>query len=243
MWTARGMAIALAAVLVLSVAVPARAQHNPAWGRIDVTGVIVAIDARDRSFVLREDREREDRFWVVQVLPLTRIEFGEHESDDDERAGEKLATSGGLRPLRVGHMVEVEGRGIDGRRIAARKITVIGRAFRVSPFPGPRPRLGLPPLQAPQVFFPQDGAEVETGEFIIVGRTAPRAQVHVDVLTSWAFFHFLVGSADVTADGNGIFVASVRPSFRVSGGVYRITVKATASGFTSPQTTVSVRLR
>ena len=63
------------------------------------------------------------------------------------------------------------------------------------------------------------------------------------MLTSWAFFHFVVGSADFTADGNGIFVATVRPSFRVSGSVYRITVRATASGVTSPQTTVSVRLR
>lgn len=243
MRTARGMAIALVAVLVLSVAVPARAQHESAGGRIEVTGVIVAIDARDRSFVLREDRRREDRFWVVQVLPQTRIEFGRHEANDDDDDGEKLAMARHLRPLRVGHIVEVEGRVIDGRRIAAREITVIGRAFRVPPFPGPRPPFGLPPLQAPQVFFPQDGAEVETGEFIIVGRTAPRAQVHVDVLTSWAFFHFVVGSADVTADGNGIFVATVRPSFRVSGGVYRITVRATASGVTSPQTTVSVRLR
>ncbi len=239
----RGIAVTLAVVLLLVVAVPARAEHEDAWGRIQVTGVIVAIDARERSFVLREDRRREDRFWVVQVLPQTRIEFGLHDVNDDDDDGEKLAIARQLRPLRVGQIVEVNGRMIDGRRIVAREITVISRAPRVPPLPGPRPPFGFPPLPAPQIFFPQDGTEVNTGEFVIIGRTSPRAQVHVDVLTSWAFFQFVVGSADVTADGSGIFVATVRPSYRLSGGIYRITVRATVSGVTSPPTTVSVRLR
>src|SRR3989304_4810995 len=70
METARGMAFALAAGLVLIVGVPPRAQHESAGGRIEVTGVIVAIDARDRSFVLREARRREGRFSVGGGPPV-----------------------------------------------------------------------------------------------------------------------------------------------------------------------------
>src|SRR3989304_2762960 len=128
--------------------------------------------ASPRSAALRGGGGLEARVWGVQALPQTRIEFGLHEANDDDDDGEKLAMARHLRPLRVGHIVEGEGRGMAGRRIAAGGVT-----------------------------------------------------------------------ADVTADGSGIFVSTVRPSFRVSGGVYRITVRATASGVTSPQTTVSVRLR
>lgn len=239
MKSARGLALVLAALLVAAAAAPAHAQHDRDGRRIDVRGVIVAINNRERSFVLREERRGEERFWLVEVLPGTRIEFGLERDDDDD--GERIVAAGGRRPLRVGHIVAVEGRLRDERRIRARDITVIGLVLRLPPFPV-RPPIGFP-LRPPEIFFPQDGTEISTPEFVVVGRTVPGASVRIDVMSAWGFFQFQVAGADVTADEAGIFIATIRPTLRLSGGTYRITVRATASSITLPVTSLTVRVR
>lgn len=242
----RGWAGAVAAVLLVGIAVPAGAQHDRDEDRVDFTGVIIATDTRDQTIVVREERRRADRVWLVQIVPRTRIEVDRRWYDDDAPGlgpgfgpGGPEVGAGRSRfwLLRVGHTVEVEGRVLDGRRVVAREITVIGR---VRP---PFPRPPFAPLRPPQVFFPQNGAVVDRNELVVVGDTVPRARVHVDLLASWPFFPVVVARAEVAADESGIFVARLRPADRVSAGTYRLAVRSTIGGITSPTTTLVVRLR
>jgi len=249
MTLSRGMAAIVAAILLLGIAVPAGAGHERDEDRVDFRGVIVATDAHDQTILVREGRGRApDRLWLVQILPRTRIEVDLRWLSDDDAPGLGPGSGGspglsGLRSrfwlLRVGQVVEVEGRVTAGRRVAAREITVIGRGAR-PPFPNPRPPF---PLRAPQVFFPRDGAVVDRDDLVIVGESAPRARVQVELIASWFFSTGVVGRADVTADQGGIFVARIFPSPRISPGTYRVAVRAIVSGQTSPTTTLTVRVR
>ncbi len=246
---ARGIAVLVAVALVLGLTGPAGADPKNQREMLDLVqveliGIIVAIDPRDRSFVLRQERRGEDLLWLVRLLPRTRIDFGRRDDDDDRDRDwdrERFIGPDGFWPLRVGQVVAVGGRIIEGRRILAQEVKILGRSFRNPPFGDFRSPVRIP-LRPPEILIPHDGAEVAARQLVVVGRTVPRARVHIEVLTAVAFFQFLVGSADVNAGEDGIFVATIRPS-GVVGGTYRITVQATAGGVTLPRATVHVRLR
>ncbi|MGH2453966.1 MAG: hypothetical protein ACRDF5_09420, partial [bacterium] len=245
-----------ALVLMLAAAMPAAAQ--PQGQRIEVHGVIVATDARQQAFLLREDRQRADRLWVIHVQADTRfkIEGRRDDDDDDKDLGGRDFVPRAIHALHVGSRVEVRGRIIAANRIVANEIRLVSQVrapvqppfFIINPpaappqfpiFGQPQPPFfGFP--QQPQVFYPQNGAVITSSEFTIIGRTFPFAQVHVDVATVWAFFTFGSGSADVMADGNGFFAATVRPSLRLPGATYRITVTSQVSGVQMPPTTITV---
>jgi len=250
----RGFAVALALVLMLAAAMPAAAKQQ--GQRIEVHGVIVATDARQQAFLLREDRPRFDRLWVIHIQADTRFKIeGRRDDDDDDdndRGGRNFVPRA-IAALQVGSRVEVRGRLIAANRILATEVRLQRMVqapqppfFIINPpaappqFPifGPPPFFGFP--QQPQVFYPQNGAVITSSEFTIIGRTFPFAQVHVDVATVWAFFTFGSGSADVMADGNGFFAATVRPALRLPGATYRITVTSQVSGVQMPPTTITV---
>lgn len=247
----RGFAIVLAVAAMLAAAMPAAAHHDRDVRKIEVRGIIVAMDARTQAFLLREDRPRgTDHLWVVQMQSDTRLKIeGRDKDDDDNDLGGRNFVPRVLPRLEVGQFVEVEGRVIADGRILAREIKLLGHTRAVPPqvivvpppvlppFPQP-PFFGFP--QQPQIFFPQNGAVINTAEFTVIGRTFPFAQVHIDVMTVWAFFQFGAASADVTADGNGFFATTVRPSIRLPGATYRITVTSRVSGVALPPTTINV---
>jgi hypothetical protein len=240
MYAPRKLTAVLVLLLVASAAIPAWAQDRDGR-RVEASGVIVSIASHERAFVIREGRPGDDRFWLVYVVPGTRVEFGGWRRDDDDDDGRDLLhIGGGLAPLRIGHVVRVEGRLVEHRRIIAREITVLNRIRRGQPFP--RPPIWFP-ARPPEIFFPQNGSVLSSSQFVVVGRTAPRATVRVDVTTTWGFAPVRVGSATVTADEDGIFVAMVRPDRRLPDGNYRITIRASAAGRTFPSTSLTVRLR
>ncbi|MGH8245380.1 MAG: hypothetical protein ACREUU_02995, partial [Gammaproteobacteria bacterium] len=108
------------------------------------------------------------------------------------------------------------------------------------PFPFPQPP-GTPFPFAPEILLPRDGAEIATLEFLIIGRTFPGAQVHIEVLAQFGFVRISVASADVTADNTGLFTHTARPSLRLAGATYTITVTARFQGVVSPPTSIVVR--
>jgi hypothetical protein len=254
----RGFAIGVAIVLLLTLAVPAGAHHERDRREIEVSGVIVALDARDGSFVLHELRRRGgDHIWVVQLHPRVRIEFARHDDDDDDdESGEKhhdwdRQSRTGFRHLRIGHMIDVEGRLIADGHIQARKITILRLARKLPPTVSIEPPVGRRPFprpgpvfsQAPQILLPQDGAEIATAEFTVIGRTLPRAQVHIEVTTLWLIFTLPGSSADVVADDSGFFASTIRPAFRLPGAAYRITVTASIQGVALSPSSITVHQR
>ncbi|HEV8340490.1 MAG TPA: DUF5666 domain-containing protein [bacterium] len=247
----RGFAIVLAILLMLAAAVPAVAQPD----KVEVRGVIVAVDARSQSFLLREDRPRFDRMWVVVVHSETR--FRGDKAHVNCEANDRTCRVGSpfvQRLLQVGMYVEVEGRLFADGRILAREIEVRNQVqVRATPPPiAVFPPTVLPPYQQypqppffgfpqqTQILYPQNGAVITTPEFTVIGRSFPYAQVHVDVSTVFAFFTFGAGSADVTADGNGFFAATIRPAVRLPGATYRITASSQVSGYPMQPTTITV---
>lgn len=261
----RGFAIGVAIVLLLMLAVPAGAHYERDRRRIEVSGVIVALDGRDGSFVLHELRRRGGgHVWVVQLHPRIRIEVARHDEDDDEdddddEAGEERADSRrdrhgrfSSRRLRIGHLVEVEGRLAGDGHILAREIVILGRTRRLPPiviidrpegrrnFPR-RPGAVFP--RAPEILSPQDGTEITTREFTVIGRTFPRAQVHIEVTTSWLVFTLQGASADVVADDDGFFAYTIRPALRLPGAAYQITASASIHGVDLSSSSITVHQR
>lgn len=268
MMTARTIAVVLATILLLGVAGPALAQNQPSLGQVEVTGTVVTLRPGDQSFVLREDR-RQDRFWVVEVQPRTRFDFrGRTAAGDDDNAapgfggpgngmpGPGWNQPGDFRLLRVGQIVQVDGRLLAEGRIVAREVTILSFGQNVPPRNAPplviitpprRPPFARPPVRftpyPPQIFYPLNGSEINTSEFTVVGRTVPGALVRIDVSTSWFLFTFPSGTAETWTDDGGMFTATVRPSTRLFGAAYRITVRATAYGVVLPPTSVTVYQR
>lgn len=255
----RGFAIVLALLLMLAAAMPAAAQQGQ---RVQLYGTIVAVDARQQAFLLREHRERNaDRLWVIHVRGDMRVRVIQKERIDDDVRG--YAPGPALGMLRLGSTVSVWGHFIGANRIMATEIRLMGQPqpvaqqpfFYVAPPPvmPPIPYYGQPPPnygypgypqpgfpQQTQILYPQNGAVINTPEFTVIGRSFPFAQIHVEVSTVFAFFTFGAGSADVTADGNGFFAATVRPSVRLPGATYRITVSSQVSGYPMQPTSITV---
>ncbi len=253
----RGFAIVMAILLMLAAALPAAADNDNNRHKVDVRGVIVAVDARSQSFLLREDQRgaRFDRTWVVTIQPNTKFRVegrGLNDRNDDWNDKTGRVYQGYHQFLRVGAFVEVEGRLVANGRILATEINFRGQVQQPSPPIAVFPPTTLPPYQQypqppiygfpqqTQILYPQNGAVITTPEFTVIGRSFPYAQVRVEVSTVFTFFTFGAGSTDVTADANGFFAATIRPSVRLPGATYRITVTSQVSGYPMQPVTITV---
>lgn len=114
----RWMAIAQTAILIALMSAGALA-HEDKSGRkkVEIEGLIVAVDAQSGNIVVRGEK---NRTWVILVDRTTEIKF-EEDGDDEE---EFFPAS--IRDLRVGEEVEVKGLRLGEDRIFALKIKVEG---------------------------------------------------------------------------------------------------------------------
>jgi hypothetical protein len=230
-------ALAIASVLVLSLLTPTFASVQK---RIQVNGSILSLNMGNNSFLVSEPLRGDQRYWIVKRTGRTKISVG----------GQAATFS----RLRRGDSVRVEGRLTGTREILAAEIRVTARAAASKPavvlrppnpaVPIPIPSLGdvLRITAAPEIIRPANGARVGS-DFIVVGRTAPRAEVRIEVVPRYLVFDLPGASANVSADDRGVFAHSVQPLVRVSGAAYRISVKARLLGLESPTATITVYLR
>lgn len=219
---------------LIALAVPVAAAPQT----IQIKGTVSSLNMGRGALLVQEPRPGDDRFWVVKHTTRTRILVGGR------------ATT--VRSLRVGNPVTVRGSLTGTREVLASQIVVTGPARKPAPPVILRPPVGevqVPALgdilkitSPPEIIRPANGARVAS-TFTIVGRTAPSAQVRIDVVSRYLVFDLPGASADVTADGRGIFSHSVQPVARISGASYVITVKARFLGFESPSATVTVHQR
>lgn len=259
-------AILVACTVLLAVpALPAWADHEDRKDRargksFEVEGVILAVAHHHRAFLLQEVRPGQDRFWAVRLHPRVEVRAGFHDDDDDSAV--VFIHLGSW--LRVGQWVEVEGQLLGNGQVLAREIRFGRRKGRgpiiivppgvqppvtvppgIQPPPGVVPPGVQPPVRpfpaAPQILFPPDGTQIAAGEFTVVGRTLPGAVVRVDVTLEVFGLQFPMSSAEVVADASGFFTSPVRPSVRIAGALYRITVRARFNGILSPPASVVVR--
>lgn len=203
---------------------------------IRLRGTIIDLQTHAQGvFRLQESSGVRGFLWTVQLHPQITVQ-GQLDDRGEERVegrGHQVA----LRLLRVGDLVDVEGRVIGSQQIQAREIRFRGQtgAFPV-PVPGPVPFPGQT-----VIISPRQGEEIETEEFSVIGQTVPGAQVRIGVSARFGVFQVQVASGTVTADHNGYFVFVVRPSLRIPGSVYTITVTSTFQGQSAPAVSVTVR--
>lgn len=250
------------AVLLVVPAVPARAHHEGKDRKsFEVEGVIVAVAHHQRAFLLQEIRPGPDRFWAVRLHPRVEVRAGFDDDDDDDDAVVFIHLGSWLR---VGQWVEVEGQLLGNGQVLAREIRFGRRKGRgpiiivppgvqppvtvppgIQPPPGVVPPGIQPPVRqfptAPQILFPPDGTQIAAGEFTVVGRTLPGAVVRVEVTLEVFGLQFPLSASEVVADVSGFFTHPVRPSVRIAGALYRITVRARFNGILSPPASVVVR--
>jgi hypothetical protein len=241
------MAGIVAILLVVGWTPSVGASHQARKG-IEVKGVIISLHSASQSFLLQEQRRGQDRFWVVRLDRRTEIEVerrhrGRNDDDDDDDEDEDRDRDrrklGGFGHLRVGDIVEVEGRRHGDYDILAAEIAVVGHIRAPFPVvirrpvqPVPFPPAVSPIPYAPQILFPANGADIATPEFTIIGRTYPGSRVRVEVAAEFIVFQLPVTTAEVTADQNGFFVYTVRPVMRFAGARYRITATSYFQGTT-----------
>ena len=214
---------------------------------IRVAGVIITLQSRGQGvFQLREQSLASGyRTWTVRLHPSTRVQGQVLDRARDVQVGQ--GDRAALRFLRVGDFVEVEGRVVGRAQIQARRIRIHARADTPVPFPIPSPYPPYPfpnpnPFPAQTVILaPAQGTEITTSEFSVVGQTMPGAQVRIEVTARFGVFNLPVTSGTVTANQSGFFTFTVRPSMRVPGTVYTITVRSTYQGYTTPPVSITVR--
>ena len=215
----------------------------PRGQKIEIEGIIIALDPYRQGVLQVQDRSRArtSRVWTVRLTQQTRVEGqrGGRRWDDDDGQGLQAAQ----RLLSIGDLVEVEGRLIADGQILAEEIKVRGQArfLPPNPFPQPVPFPNPPYSWQTIILSPQPGAEVSGGEFTVVGRTTPGAQVQIHVMARWSVFQVQVANSAVTVDQSGIFVFVVRPQVRVPGAVYTITATSTFQGVSMTPVSVTVR--
>ena len=211
---------------------------------ITVAGIIITLQSRGQGvFQLREQPLASgSRTWTVRLQPSTQVQ-----GQTLDRARDVQGDRAALRFLRVGDFVEVEGRIVGRAQIQARRIRIHARAGTPVPFPIPSPYPPYPypnpnPFPAQTVILaPTQGTEITTSEFSVVGQTMPGAQVRIEVTARFGVFNLPVTSGTVTANQGGFFTFTVRPSMRVPGTVYTITVRSTYQGYTTPPVSITVR--
>jgi hypothetical protein len=228
---------------------------TPRGQRIEIDGVIIAMDSSGQGLLQIQDRlpSRGNVVWTVRVTGRTRVDgqrgdrrWNDDDDDDNDRSGIRAAR----RLLHVGDVVEVEGRVVGNNQILAEEITVRGRTRYLPGTGGPYPYPQYPyPQPAPYppyawqtvIFSPQPGTDVSGSEFTVVGRTMPGAQVQIHVMARWSVFQVQVANTTVAADQNGMFVLQIRPSMRVPGASYTITATSRYQGISMTPVSVTVR--
>lgn len=232
----RGLALVLGFVVAFTVTATTLAATQK---RVQVSGTIQSLNMGNNSFLISQQVNNDQRYWIVKRTGRTRISIG----------GQAVAFS----RLRRGDIVRVDGRQTATREILAEQVRVTRRAASKPavvlrpPDPGvqiPLPSLGdvLRITTAPEIIRPANGARVGS-DFMIVGRTAPRAEVQIEVVPRYLVFDLPGASATVTADNRGVFAHSVQPTLRISGAAYRISAKARLLGLESPTATITVYLQ
>lgn len=228
--------IGIALILVLSLITPTLAT---AQKRAQIRGVIQSLNMGNNSFLISEQLRNDQRYWIVKRTGRTTITIG----------GQAVAFS----RLRRGDSVRVDGRLSGSREIQADRVRVTSRGTTkpavVLRKPDPAVPIPVPSLgdvfritSPPEIIRPANGARVGS-EFMVVGRTAPRADVQIEVIPRYLVFDLPGASASVNADNRGVFAHSVQPLVRVSGGAYRISAKARLLGLESPTATITVYQR
>ncbi len=253
------LGIVLAGVLATSVlATPAASQERR--GRIEIHGVVTALDVHNRRFHVQALRGRFAGYtWAVVVdrrtdFELRRRDRDRYDDDDDRR----------VRRIAVGDLVAVEGRLIAQGTILAREVEVFRRGgigappygappYGAPPYGAPpygAPPYGVPPygappgyaLPAPVISYPTNGSFVGRNEFIISGRTVRQARVHIKVAPVMGPVAMQPYGFQTDADYSGFFSAHVTPARLLTnrGMQYQITVVAESQGVHSPATTLIV---
>jgi len=221
-------------ILTLSLVTPTLAA---AQKRVQVNGVILSLNMGSNAFLISEQLRGDQRHWIVKRTAQTKISIG----------GQAVVFS----RLRRGDNVRVDGRLTGSREILAEQVRVTSRGASSKPTvvlrkPNPSVPIDIPSLSdvlritaPPEIIRPANGARVDS-EFTIVGRTAPRAEVQIEVAPRYLVFDLPGASATVIADSKGVFAHSVQPLVRVAGAAYRITVKARLLGLGSPSASITV---
>jgi hypothetical protein len=230
------VALGVTVILALSLIIPALAT---AQRRVQVNGVIVSLNMGNNSFLVSEQVQNDQRYWIVKRSTRTKISI----------AGQAVAFS----RLRRGDNVRVDGRLSATREVQADQVRVTSRGASKpavvlrkpdASVPIPVPSLGdvFRITSPPEIIRPANGARVGS-EFTVVGRTAPRADVQIEVVPRYLVFDLPGASASVSADSRGVFAHGVQPLVRVSGGAYRVNVKARLLGLESPTASITVYQR
>lgn len=229
--------LGIAFIFVLSVLTPTLATVQK---RAQVTGVIASLNMGNNSFLVSEQVRSDQRYWIVRRTAQTKISI----------SGQAVAFS----RLRRGDSVRVDGRLTGTREVQADQVRVTSRGASIKPpvvlrKPDPGVQIPVPSLgdvfritSPPEIIRPANGARVAS-EFMVVGRTAPRADVQIEVVPRYLVFDLPGASASVNADNRGVFAHSVQPLVRVSGGAYRVNVKARLLGLESPTASITVYQR
>ncbi|HXF81601.1 MAG TPA: DUF5666 domain-containing protein [bacterium] len=194
-----------------------------------VAGVITRLESRGQGVVtLREQIGYGPgiRLWTIRLHPRTRVNGLMAGGDVPLGRGRRAA----LRLLRVGDFVEVSGH-LEGWQIRAQVIRVRARSG-ASPAPFRLQTVILAPAQ---------GTEITGSEFAVVGQTVPGAEVRIQVTGRFGVFNVPVASGTVTANERGVFTFTVRPSARVPGTTYTITVTSIFQGQSALPVTLTVR--
>ena len=253
------LGIVLAGVLAIGVfATPAAADHERR-GRVEIRGMVTAIDFHNRTFHVQT---RGGRFGghVFAVVVDRRTDFDVRRRDhDDDFDADHDRPGRGFRRLQVGDLVEVEGRLIDQGTILAREVEVFRRGgigappYGAPPYGAPPygvPPYGAPPvvtppaytLPAPVISYPTNGSVVGRNEFIISGRTVRQARVYIKVAPVMGPVAMQTYDFQTDADYGGFFSAHITPARLLTsrGMQYQITVVAESQGVQSPATTLIV---
>jgi len=227
----------LALLAISLIPIPASADHDDR-DRLEIRGVVVAIDWFARTFQLQgRTRFSDHRLWLVVVDRRTDFELKRRRDrhDEDDRVRDFDHRDRWLRLLDVGDGVEVEGRLIGRRTILAREVEVFARH---------RPVLAPPVVivPAPVILFPRHGVIIIGREFFLSGRAAPRSQVVIVVVTVFGAAAVWKHDLWAFADDDGHFNVMIRPGFIQRGVQHQITVRSRMQGGAeSPAATVVVR--
>lgn len=176
------VALGVTVILALSLITPALAT---AQRRVQVNGVIVSLNMGKNSFLVSEQVRSNQRYWIVRRTAQTKISIG----------GQAVAFS----RLRRGDSVRVDGRLTGTRELQADQVRVTSRGASIKPpvvlrKPDPGVQIPVPSLgdvfritSPPEIIRPANGARVAS-EFMVVGRTAPRADVQIEVVPRYLVF-------------------------------------------------------
>jgi hypothetical protein len=236
------------AILVLAVVpLPVAAQEQnfernrhdwDRFGRFDgeVRGVVVSIDRWGRAFHLRERTRFDDRTWLILVD--RRTDFDVRRGRDRDYGDDRGPDFEWFRRLRVGDIVEVEGRLVRRGTILAREIEVFRPGRPIARPPYPQPPVVIVP--APVIIFPRPGITIVGIGFVLTGRVGPRARVFIAISTMQGGAVFWKHEMWADADDDGNFRVLIRPGYARYGAQHHIMVKAVQGGAESPPVTVVV---